>query len=71
MAARGGYSVVVFLLDISPSMGEAQADPGGSGVKKSRLHWAKEYMARICEDKVCGRGCRQRSHVTGTRCTQD
>lgn len=52
MSDRAGYTVVVYAIDVSPSMGEDKADPAGSGVKRAKLDWAKEYIARQCEPKV-------------------
>lgn len=47
------YSVVVYALDVSPSMVGLTADPSGDG-KVSKLSLAKEYIARLCEPKVSG-----------------
>ncbi|WOO81065.1 ATP-dependent DNA helicase II subunit 2 [Vanrija pseudolonga] len=52
MSDRAGYTVVVYAIDISPSMGADKADPGGSGVKRAKLDWAKECIARQCEPKI-------------------
>lgn len=43
---------MVYVLDVSPSMREMTADPGGVGGKRQRLDWAKELIARQCEPKV-------------------
>ncbi|KAL7422191.1 ATP-dependent DNA helicase yku80 [Cryptotrichosporon argae] len=51
MADRAGYTLVVYALDVSPSMGELKADPGG-GRERTRLDWAKELVARLCEPKI-------------------
>ncbi|KAL1411229.1 ATP-dependent DNA helicase yku80 [Vanrija albida] len=52
MSDRAGYTVVVYAIDISPSMGADKADPGGSGIKRAKLDWAKEFIARQCEPKI-------------------
>jgi ATP-dependent DNA helicase 2 subunit 2 len=54
---RAGYTVSVFAIDVSPSMGEAASDPDQSGEGKkgkvrTKLDLAKEYVARILEPKV-------------------
>lgn len=54
MSGRAGYTLVVYVLDVSPSMGEMKADPAGTGGKRQRLDWAKELIARQCEPKVRG-----------------
>ncbi|WRT66986.1 uncharacterized protein IL334_003952 [Kwoniella shivajii] len=48
---RAGYTLSVFAIDVSPSMGESKADPGG-GCKKPKLDLVKEYVARKCEPKI-------------------
>lgn len=45
------YSVVVYALDVSPSMVGMTADPSGEG-KRAKIDLAKEYIARMCEPKV-------------------
>lgn len=49
------YSVVVYALDVSPPMVAPTADPSGDG-KVAKLDLAKEYIARLCEPKVRGKG---------------
>ena len=51
MPDRAGYDLVVYCIDVSPSMGELKDDPGG-GKEKTKLDLAKEYVARKCEPKV-------------------
>jgi len=50
MPERAGYTLSVFAIDVSPSMGDAKAD--GPNGKKSKLSLVKEYVARKCEPKV-------------------
>jgi len=52
MSSRAGYTVVVYVLDVSPSMGTLKADPDDTGVKVPRLDYAKEYIARMIEPRV-------------------
>ena len=53
MPDRAGYTLVVYAIDTSPSMGDAKPDPGSSGApKRSKLDLAKEFVARQCEPKV-------------------
>jgi hypothetical protein len=52
MAERAGYTVVVYAIDVSPSMGETSADPA-TGEQRVKLDLAKEFVARKCEPKVC------------------
>lgn len=52
MSGRGGYSVVAYCIDVSPSMAEPMADPDGTGIKRPKLAWVKEYVAREFEPKV-------------------
>jgi ATP-dependent DNA helicase 2 subunit 2 len=49
---RAGYTVSVFAVDVSPSMGETIED-ADTGQSKSKLDWAKEYVARKMDTKVC------------------
>lgn len=51
MPERAGYTLVVYCLDVSPSMGDALPDPA-TGQKKAKLDLAKEFIARKCEPKV-------------------
>ncbi|OCF38430.1 hypothetical protein I317_07796 [Kwoniella heveanensis CBS 569] len=48
---RAGYTLSVYAIDVSPSMGEAMADPAGTG-KVAKLDLVKEYVARKCEPKI-------------------
>ncbi|KAK4688057.1 ATP-dependent DNA helicase 2 subunit 2, partial [Tremellales sp. Uapishka_1] len=50
MGDRAGYTVSVFAIDVSPSMGDATAD--GLGGKKGKLDLVKEFVARSLEPKV-------------------
>jgi ATP-dependent DNA helicase 2 subunit 2 len=50
--SRAGYTVVVYAVDISPSMGALKADPGGTGVKAAKIEFAREYVARMIEPRV-------------------
>lgn len=43
---------MAYCVDVSPSMGEAMADPDGTGIKRPKLAWVKEYVAREFEPKV-------------------
>ncbi|ORY22765.1 SPOC like C-terminal domain-containing protein [Naematelia encephala] len=52
MSGRAGYTLVIFAIDVSPSMGEIKADPDGIGKGKSKLDLAKELVARRCEPKI-------------------
>lgn len=52
MSGRAGYSVVAYCVDVSPSMGEPMADPDGTGIKRPKFAWVKEYVAREFEPKV-------------------
>jgi ATP-dependent DNA helicase 2 subunit 2 len=52
MSSRAGYTVSVYVLDVSPSMGTLKADPGNTGVKATKLQYAKEYLARLMEPRV-------------------
>ncbi|KAK8869939.1 hypothetical protein IAR55_000507 [Kwoniella newhampshirensis] len=49
---RAGYTLSVYAIDVSPSMGEEVADPRGDGRKVSKLDLVKEYVARKCEPKI-------------------
>ena len=49
MPDRAGYDLVVYAIDVSPSMGEVTEDGGET---KTKLDLAKEYVARRCEPKV-------------------
>ncbi|WWD15786.1 hypothetical protein CI109_100210 [Kwoniella shandongensis] len=49
---RAGYTLSVYAIDVSPSMGEEIADPRGDGRKVSKLNLVKEYVARKCEPKI-------------------
>jgi ATP-dependent DNA helicase 2 subunit 2 len=57
-ADRAGYQVSVYAIDVSASMGEVMEDPAGSSSSqsqkgsKTKLDFAKEYVARKCEPKV-------------------
>lgn len=58
MPDRAGYQVSVYAIDVSPSMGEAIDDPAGGssssqGIQRTKLDYAKEFVARKCEPKVC------------------
>nr|XP_019042867.1 hypothetical protein I302_08576 [Kwoniella bestiolae CBS 10118]OCF21797.1 hypothetical protein I302_08576 [Kwoniella bestiolae CBS 10118] len=48
---RAGYTLSVFAIDVSPSMGEGKADPGGE-TKVPKLDLVKEFVARRCEPKI-------------------
>jgi hypothetical protein len=48
---RAGYTVSLFALDVSPSMAEVVED-AETGQSKSKLDWAKEYIARKMDYKV-------------------
>jgi ATP-dependent DNA helicase 2 subunit 2 len=50
MPERAGYTLTVFAIDLSPSMGDAKDD--GQNGKKEKLALVKEYVARKCEPKV-------------------
>lgn len=55
MPDRAGYTLSLYAIDVSPSMGEEVDDPGtGSGKerRKTKLDLAKEFVARKCEPKV-------------------
>jgi ATP-dependent DNA helicase 2 subunit 2 len=52
MSGRAGYCLVVYAVDVSPSMGDAVADIGNSGKKKAKLDWVKEYIAREVGPRV-------------------
>lgn len=57
---RAGYTAVVYAIDVSPSMGDEMDDPApptlsgskNKGKRKTRLQYAKEYVARAMEPKV-------------------
>jgi len=51
MSERAGYTLVVYAIDVSPSMGEKTADPA-TGEQRVKLDLAKEFVARKCEPKV-------------------
>ena len=51
MSERAGYTVVVYAIDVSPSMGELTEDPA-TGEQRVKLDLAKEFVARKCEPKV-------------------
>lgn len=59
-ADRAGYQVSVYAIDVSASMGEVMEDPAGSSSSqgqdkkgsRTKLDYAKEYVARKCEPKV-------------------
>ena len=51
MSERAGYTVVVYAIDVSPSMGEMTEDPA-TGEQRVKLDLAKEYVARKSEPKV-------------------
>ncbi|WWD01563.1 hypothetical protein V866_008508 [Kwoniella sp. B9012] len=48
---RAGYTLSVYAIDVSPSMGELKADPGGEK-KVPKLDLVKEFVARRCEPKI-------------------
>ncbi|WVR05055.1 hypothetical protein IAU60_002067 [Kwoniella sp. DSM 27419] len=48
---RAGYTLSVYAIDVSPSMGQLRADPAGTG-KVVKLDLVKEYVARKCEPKI-------------------
>ncbi|KAK6902779.1 hypothetical protein I203_108038 [Kwoniella mangroviensis CBS 8507] len=48
---RAGYTLSVYAIDVSPSMGELKADPGGEN-KVPKLDLVKEFVARRCEPKI-------------------
>ncbi len=55
MPERAGYSLSVYAIDVSPSMGEEKEDVGGGKGKvkrKTRLDLVKDFVARKCEPKV-------------------
>ena len=55
MPERAGYSLSVYVIDVSPSMGEVKHDVSGGkgkGKQRTRLDLAKELVARKCEPKV-------------------
>lgn len=54
---------MAYCVDVSPSMGEPMADPDGTGIKRPKLAWVKEYVAREFEPKV------SRSQTSGHRLT--
>lgn len=43
---------MAYCVDVSPSMSEPMADPDGTGIKRPKLAWVKEYVAREFEPKV-------------------
>ncbi|ORX39724.1 SPOC like C-terminal domain-containing protein [Kockovaella imperatae] len=49
MPDRAGYELVVYAIDVSPSMGEVKVDGIG---ERTKLDLAKEYVARRCEPKI-------------------
>jgi ATP-dependent DNA helicase 2 subunit 2 len=52
---RAGYTLSVYAIDVSPSMGEPGEDPDGGkgkGKGKTKLDLVKEFVARRCEPKV-------------------
>jgi ATP-dependent DNA helicase 2 subunit 2 len=51
MPERAGYTLVVYAIDVSPSMADAMPDPA-TGQKRAKLDLAKEFVARKCEPKV-------------------
>jgi ATP-dependent DNA helicase 2 subunit 2 len=51
MPDRAGYTVVVYAIDVSPSMGDVVEDPEFGG-QVTKLDLAKEFVARKCEPKV-------------------
>lgn len=51
MPERAGYTVVVYAIDVSPSMGDVVEDPEFGG-EVTKLNLAKEFVARKCEPKV-------------------
>jgi ATP-dependent DNA helicase 2 subunit 2 len=54
---RAGYTLSVYAIDVSPSMGEPGDDPDGgkgTGRGKTKLDLVKEFVARRCEPKVRG-----------------
>lgn len=51
---RAGYTLSVYAIDVSPSMGEATEDVGHGGEKRGKLDLVKEFVARKCQPKVCG-----------------
>ena len=51
---------MAYCVDVSPSMGEPMADPDGTGIKRPKLAWVKEYVAREFEPKVTYRSYPQR-----------
>lgn len=51
MSDRAGFTLSIFAVDVSPSMGQLKADPSGSG-KVSKLSLAKEYVARQIQSKI-------------------
>jgi ATP-dependent DNA helicase 2 subunit 2 len=50
MPERAGYTLSVYAIDVSPSMGDAKVDDANG--KKSKLSLVKEFVARRCEPKV-------------------
>ncbi len=55
MPDRAGYTLSLYAIDVSPSMGEQKEDDGGGkgkGKGKTRLQLVKEFVARKCEPKV-------------------
>nr|XP_019013387.1 uncharacterized protein I206_01453 [Kwoniella pini CBS 10737]OCF52168.1 hypothetical protein I206_01453 [Kwoniella pini CBS 10737] len=48
---RAGYTLSVYAIDVSPSMGETKADPGSES-KVPKLKLVKEYVARKCEPRI-------------------
>jgi hypothetical protein len=51
---RAGYNLTIFAIDVSVSMSDRVA-VGDDGVKRSKLDYAKEYVARSCEPRVSKR----------------
>jgi ATP-dependent DNA helicase 2 subunit 2 len=52
---RAGYTLSVYAIDVSTSMGEPGDDPDGGkgkGKGKTKLDLVKEFVARRCEPKV-------------------
>lgn len=56
MPERAGYTLSVYAIDVSPSMGEEKVDVSGQkgkGKGKTKLDLVEEFVARKCEPKVC------------------